>query len=47
MFILDALLLEKKYDEALAAVDRIDKLVGGDPYLDTYRTNINALKNQE
>jgi len=41
---LDALILEKKYDEALAAVDRIDKLVGGDPHLETLRTNIREMK---
>jgi hypothetical protein len=44
---LDALVLEKKYDEALAAVDRIDKLVGGDPELNKFRENIATLKAQK
>jgi hypothetical protein len=37
---IDSLILKKKYAEALAAVDRLDKAVGGDPYLDTLRANI-------
>lgn len=44
---LDALILEKNFDEALAAVNRIDKLVGGDPHLETFRTNIALLKKQQ
>lgn len=41
---LPSLIFEKQFDEALAAVDRIDAFVGGDPYLDTLRSTINAKK---
>jgi hypothetical protein len=34
---LDAFYLLKKYDLALDAVDRLDKAIGGDPHLDTFR----------
>jgi hypothetical protein len=41
---LGSLMFEKKIDAALALVDRIDKFVGGDPYLDTVRAKIRAIK---
>jgi hypothetical protein len=41
---LDALILEGKFDEALASIDRIDRLVGRDRFLDKARTDIKALK---
>lgn len=34
---LDMHLMKKSYDQFFAAVDRLDKAVGGDPYLDTMR----------
>jgi hypothetical protein len=39
---LDGLYLRKDYAGALAAVDKIDKAVGGDPYLDSLRANLHA-----
>jgi tetratricopeptide (TPR) repeat protein len=35
-------ILKQRYDEALTAVDRVEKAVGGDPYLNTLRANILA-----
>jgi predicted Zn-dependent protease len=37
---IDALIYRNKYDDALAAADRIDKRIGGDPYLDVIRGTI-------
>lgn len=37
---LDSLFLKQKYAECLAALDRLDKQVGGDPYLNVYRANV-------
>lgn len=37
---IDAFILKAKWPEALAAVDRVDAAVGGDPYLDVFRSNI-------
>jgi tetratricopeptide (TPR) repeat protein len=34
---LDYLLLQEKFEEGLAAIDRLDERLGGDPYLDIYR----------
>src|SRR4029079_11614685 len=34
---IDPLLQAGKYEEAMNAIDRLDKIVGGDPYLDTVR----------
>jgi tetratricopeptide (TPR) repeat protein len=39
---LDALFLRKKYGEAHAIIDRIDKRVGGDAYLDTIRAGLHG-----
>jgi hypothetical protein len=39
---LDGLYLRKDYTGALAAVDKIDKAVGGDPYLDSLRASLHA-----
>jgi hypothetical protein len=41
---LDAVLLRRQYDEALACVDRLDAAVGGDPYSDLLRGNIHYMK---
>lgn len=37
---IDAHLLRGEYEKSIAAIDRIDKFVGGDPYLDVLRGNI-------
>lgn len=37
---IDGLVLAKKYTEALASVDRFDKALGGDPYLNQLRAGI-------
>jgi tetratricopeptide (TPR) repeat protein len=36
----DGLVMRGEYAEALAAVDRLDRIVGGDPYLDVVRSDI-------
>jgi len=41
---IDRYMLQKRYDEALAAVDRVDDLVGGDTYLEVIRGNIQRLR---
>ncbi|HEV8069357.1 MAG TPA: hypothetical protein VGP76_16570 [Planctomycetaceae bacterium] len=40
LILLDDLLAKKSFDKALAGVDRIDKAVGGDPYLKVIRARI-------
>lgn len=37
---LDGLVLKESYDRALSSVDRIDRLIGGDPYLHVVRAGI-------
>jgi len=37
---IDALLYQNKHSDAIAAVDRIDKRIGGDPFLDVMRGTI-------
>ena len=37
---IDGLIVEKNFDEAIAAVDQLDKLIGGDPWLDFLRCSI-------
>ena len=36
---LDIHLLKKNYDQLFASIDRLDKALGGDPYLDTMRSS--------
>lgn len=38
----DAFLLRKQYDKSLASVDRLDKLLGGDPYLHVLRCGVTS-----
>lgn len=45
MVSLDALTLRKQYAEALRCVDRLDKALGGDPYLDVHRAYLWILMN--
>ena len=40
LILIDALLLQKQYAEALASIDRVDAALGGDPYLDVMRANV-------
>jgi tetratricopeptide (TPR) repeat protein len=42
VFSIDAYLLKKQFDQAIAALDRLDKSVGGDPYLNVLRASISA-----
>ncbi|MEJ7639603.1 MAG: hypothetical protein WKF75_16915, partial [Singulisphaera sp.] len=37
---IDTSILKKDYAKALASIDRLDKAVGGDPYLDSLRANV-------
>lgn len=37
---LDPLFLAKKYDDVITAVDEVDKAVGGDPFLHTFRASV-------
>jgi len=43
---MDALFLRKKYAETIAAVDRVDKLVGGDSYLHVFRGAVQLAQKQ-
>lgn len=43
---IDAYFLQKQWDKVLVAVDRLDKKLGGDPYLDTYRASVAIQKNE-
>ena len=49
LLMIDLYYLQKQYDKALIAVDKLDKLVGGDPLLNFFRANICSLmgKNAE
>lgn len=40
LILIDGYLLKKEYDKALASVDRLDKSVGGDSFLNVIRANI-------
>jgi hypothetical protein len=40
----DAYILRKAYDQALQSIDRVDKAVGGDPYLKVLRGNVLLLE---
>ncbi|MFN3167260.1 MAG: tetratricopeptide repeat protein [Phycisphaeraceae bacterium] len=46
LLVLDLHFLKEQYDKALAAVDGLDKRVGGDPYLDLYRANITHMQDE-
>ncbi len=45
MMSIDYHLLRKEYPQALASVDRLDKTVLGDPYLETMRANVHVEQN--
>ncbi|MGD9646830.1 MAG: tetratricopeptide repeat protein [Pirellulales bacterium] len=40
LMLLDATFLHKDYDKCLATVDSLDKRLGGDPYLNTFRASV-------
>jgi hypothetical protein len=40
VILLDAFILRKQYEQVLAAIDRLDKLVGGDPFLKVRRADL-------
>jgi len=44
LFMIDAYITMDQYDKALAAVDRIDRNVGGDPYLCLIRGNLKSMQ---
>ncbi|HWE37510.1 MAG TPA: hypothetical protein VG406_13150 [Isosphaeraceae bacterium] len=37
---IDSYIIKKQYEKAIEGIDRLDKAVGGDPYLDTMRGNV-------
>jgi len=43
---IDSFFLQQKYDMALEAIDRLDASVGGDPYLDLYRSTLHQKMGQ-
>lgn len=43
---IDAYIIREKWDEAMKAVDQLDKLIGGDPYLEVIRANITFAQEQ-
>ncbi|HEY0372001.1 MAG TPA: tetratricopeptide repeat protein [Thermoanaerobaculia bacterium] len=44
LMLIDGYILRERYDDAIAAVNRLDKDLNGDPYLDILRANISAAK---
>jgi len=44
--LLDLYYSKKEYNLALVDIDKLDKAVGGDPFLDYYRGNVYALMNR-
>jgi tetratricopeptide (TPR) repeat protein len=44
LILLDAYYEHKMFDRALACIDRIDRAIGGDPYLDALRSGLNRMK---
>ncbi len=44
LMLIDGFILKERWDDALAAIDRLDKDLDGDPYLDTLRANLATAK---
>ena len=44
LMLIDGFILRQRYDDALACIDRLDKDLSGDPYLDILRANLSAAK---
>lgn len=40
LMLIDGYFMKKRYDEAMGCIDRLDRSLGGDPYLDTLRANM-------
>jgi tetratricopeptide (TPR) repeat protein len=47
LMLIDGFILKERYDDTLAAIDRLDNDLGGDPYLDILRANVNTLKGDD
>ncbi len=47
LMLLDGYVLKKRYDDALAAIDRLDRDLNGDPYLDALRASAWHLKGDD
>lgn len=47
LMLIDGFILRQRYDDALACIDRLDKDLSGDPYLDILRANLSAVKGDE
>jgi hypothetical protein len=45
--LIDGYYLKQRYGEAIAAIDRLDRDLNGDPYLDLLRANAYRLKGDE
>ncbi len=46
LMLIDRYFLQKRYDEALRCVERLDAAVGGDPYLNALRANVSAAQEE-
>ncbi|MBX9792537.1 MAG: hypothetical protein K2Y37_26850 [Pirellulales bacterium] len=46
LMLIDAGFLRKEFDKCLATLDRLDKRVGGDPYLNAVRANVALVQGQ-
>lgn len=44
LMLIDGFILKERWDDALAAIDRLDKDLNGDPYLDVLRANLASAK---
>lgn len=46
LLMIDHYVMKRQFDSALTAVDRLDRAIGGDPYLNLLRANVAAEKNE-
>ena len=44
LMLIDGFILKQRYDDALKAIDRLDRDLNGDPYLDILRSNVCIIK---
>jgi predicted Zn-dependent protease len=47
LMMLDLYYMQKEYAKGISAIDKLDKVIGGDPLLDYYRGNIYNLMNKQ